>query len=572
MIWWLIQSAHAGQIGGTVSHLDAPLNNVRILAIDSRLDGYEVYSDSDGNFQFENLPDGPYRIVAIPSEDSSAVARVYPNAKDICDGEIRYAEDNPNAIDFNLPLGARLTGQLTYSDGRPVVNAPIVAEPVEEQGAAGAVPRLGLTRSDGSFEILGLENAQPSSLWRCIFEHETLPTQFLGRSYLEEEAISFDVHQQNSIDVGSHNVLEGVQISGQVSGLTSPIGITQVHVYSGSQVKTVQSNVSGFYSVAGLPPGEAIAWASPEGHATTYSPADDRPITFANVPNEGDILDDLHIQAPIAQQLNVILEDYEDGQPIVGASVMLYNDTKTVGKGAPVNEQGLAEFDQLHSGLYSIQFFAENDGYSNGTHVDDDGHEILTDVLPEQETPTITLMLSTTAQVSGVITDDHGTPVYGADVYATKGDETKRATSSRTGAYTLHGLETGDWSLSVQFSPYCSSDISYVTTYFQNTPNPNNIGKYTITTAEAETLDWTLPLDLDWDAMGDAWEERHGLDTAFDDSGEDPDGDGISNLEEYWYNTDPMESNAVKGACGCQQGQAANLLVFLLPILGFRRK
>ena len=57
--------------------------------------------------------------------------------------------------------------------------SPIVAEPVEERGAAGAVPRLALTRSDGSFENLGLENTQPSSLWRCIFEHETLPPNFL---------------------------------------------------------------------------------------------------------------------------------------------------------------------------------------------------------------------------------------------------------------------------------------------------------------------------------------------------------------------------------------------------------
>ena len=192
----------------------------------------------------------------------------------------------------------------------------------------------------------------------------------------------------------------------------------QVHVYSGSQVKTVQSNVSCFI-LSSTPPGEAIAWASPEGHATTYSPADDRPSHLLLMfQTKAIYLMTFKIQAPVAQQLNVILEDYENGQPIVGASVMLYNDTKTVGKGAPVNEQGLAEFDQLHSGLYSIQYFAENDGYSNGTHVDDDGHEILTDVLPEQETPTITLKLSTTARISGVITDDHGTPVYGADVYA----------------------------------------------------------------------------------------------------------------------------------------------------------
>ena len=572
MIWWLLSSAYAGQISGRVLHLGAPLANARVIALDSRLNGYEVSSNGDGTYVFNDIPDGPYRIVAIPRDPSSAVARVYPNAKDICDGEITNAEDNPTSIDFDLPLGAQLSGQLSYPDGQPVVNAPIVAEPVEDNGAEGAVPRLAMTRSDGTFEILGLENSEPMSLWRCVFESDLLPTQFIGQSYEEETALSFDVTNQSIVSVGSETVLEGVQISGQVTGTSSSVGNTQVHVYSGSQVKTVQSDEMGFYSVSGLPPGEAIAWASPEGHATTYSPSDDRPTTFVSVPNEGDAFDNLNIQAPQAQQLNVMLEDRESGQPILGASVMLYNDTKTVGKGAPVDETGLAEFDQLHPGLYSIQYYAENDGYSNGTHVDENGEEIMTELLPEADTQHLTLQLTTTAKLSGVITDNDGIPVYGADVYAINEDETRRATSSRTGEYTLYGLTNGNWAISVQFTPYCSNDISYVTTYYNNTPNPNNVDLYAISDGRSAELDWSLPLDLDWDAMGDAWETANGLDTSIDDSHEDPDGDGMSNLEEYWNDTNPMEADAVKSECGCQNGQAFLFPIILMPFVGFRRR
>jgi hypothetical protein len=41
------------------------------------------------------------------------------------------------------------------------------------------------------------------------------------------------------------------------------------------------------------------------------------------------------------------------------------------------------------------------------------------------------------------------------------------------------------------------------------------------------------PRDSDGDGMPDAWERRHHLDPARDDSAGDRDGDGYTNLEEY---------------------------------------
>jgi parallel beta-helix repeat protein len=46
-------------------------------------------------------------------------------------------------------------------------------------------------------------------------------------------------------------------------------------------------------------------------------------------------------------------------------------------------------------------------------------------------------------------------------------------------------------------------------------------------------------IDDDSDDMSDDWEAEHSLNTSIDDGSLDPDNDGLSNLEEFWANTDP---------------------------------
>ncbi len=68
------------------------------------------------------------------------------------------------------------------------------------------------------------------------------------------------------------------------------------------------------------------------------------------------------------------------------------------------------------------------------------------------------------------------------------------------------------------------------------------------------------PICVDWDADGmpDDWELAHGLDPAVNDALDDPDGDGLTNLQEFEHDTDPF--NADTDGDGIPDGQETGIL------------
>ncbi|MBW2059142.1 MAG: DUF2341 domain-containing protein [Deltaproteobacteria bacterium] len=79
---------------------------------------------------------------------------------------------------------------------------------------------------------------------------------------------------------------------------------------------------------------------------------------------------------------------------------------------------------------------------------------------------------------------------------------------------------------------YEDTDVTPGTLYFYRLEDVDVRG--------GRTVHGPICVDWDGDAMADDWELAHGLDPGFDDSGLDPDFDGLTSLDEYERGTDPF--------------------------------
>lgn len=568
----LAPSALAATLSGTVIGADgAPLAGVDVVAYDARLNYAAARTTSDGGFRIVGVPAGRYRLRALPADTDPHPDRFLPSEWDFCTSEPVAVgdEDEVAGLDFALPAGGRLVGTILGSDGAPLPGLEVLA--LGQSDRSGLVSRLGTTDETGRFEVTGLDSdpdlPEPYALY---FAADGWPRQYLGQSYRDDEAALFDVLVGEETDAGTSTALDGISVAGTVRGPDGPVASGTVYVYSASQVLSVAIEPDGTYFADGLPPGEVVPWAASDGLATTYYPDADRPGGRISALDEGTAVTDADLALPVESRLTITLAGEGDLSEL---SVLLYNDTYTVGRGAPVEEDGTVTIDALHPGTYFLFVYGSDLGYTDD-YARDEAGELLA-IVVDGETA-VTVAPAPGASFSGTVRDETGAPVYGAYVYATTadGEDTEVAVTDADGVYALPGLVGGDFVLRASYAHYCPADAGWTTTWWPDARIEEDALPTSLAAGEARTeVDFTLARDDDHDGMGDAWERENGLDPARDDAAEDADGDGYVNVEEWALGTDPTGGGASPGGdCGSGCGSGAAALALVLPLALRRRR
>lgn len=583
--------ARAGDIRGVVENARGEaMVDTAVQVFDQHLRGGEVRTDRTGAFAFEDLPEGRYRLRAVPELSQDEVWRFHPQAPEFCEATVFdiVAVEDPDStgtgstsdhlgITLTLPFGGRMTGVVTDEDGLPVPGATVWA--VSPQDETASRVRADFTDDAGVFELRGLDVAAGLSTWAIGATSPSHPEQYLGGVYDEVDGTAFAPEGATNsapgpvLDTGSHALLSGITVSGEVRSEDTPVTEGTVHVYAGGQVRSVSLDESGRYEAIGLPPGDVLPWVSAPGVALTYWPLHDRPTEFASAPEEGLLLEGMDITAPPESTLFLRLVDEETGAPINDISALIYNDTQTVGLGGGTDDSGTVFLDGLWGGAWYVYVWAADMGFVDGFLTEDDGEDLLLELEAETENQEVELAVPRAAVVSGTVVDEAGEPIDNAAVVLLRADGTGEAgRSEEDGRFTIGGLPGDTFQLWAEYSPYCPQDPSYVTAYWGDTVNPDWQEWIEIPPAERiEGIELVLEIDADQDQMGDTWEREHGLDPERDDSREDPDGDEYINLEEYRMGTDPQDGTPALG-CSCSDGSAGLLLLLPVPLALRRRR
>ncbi|MFN7145663.1 MAG: carboxypeptidase regulatory-like domain-containing protein, partial [Myxococcota bacterium] len=451
----LLSTTWAASLSGTVTTVDGtPIPSVDVVAYDTRLNYASARTTSDGAYAVGMLPPGRYRVRALPPDTDPRVDRFLPDAWDFCDADvIEVAEgDVLDGLDIALPEGGRLTGRVLSAAGEPVPSAQVLALGMSDRAAL--VSRSARADADGAFEIVGLDSEPGASEPYAVYVGVTgWPRQYLAPAYDEEGAAWFDVAVGDTTDLGDQPLLDGISVAGTVTGPDGPVASGTAYVYSSSQVLSVSIGADGTYLADGLPPGEVITWAASDGLATTYWPDVDRPGERIDALEEGTALTGADLSLPDESTLTVQLVGEGD---LSAASVLLYNDTLTVGRGGSLAADGTTTIGALHPGTYYLFVYGADVGF-----VDDyvrDGADVRP-VVVEGATE-LTVEMPVGASFSGTVRGDDGEPVYGAYVYATslvEGD-TVVAVTDADGAYRIDGLPGGDFTLRASYAHYCPND------------------------------------------------------------------------------------------------------------------
>jgi hypothetical protein len=552
MIGWWVALAFGTTLAGRVSDgFGDPVEGAMIVAYDVKFAYEYTFTDAEGAWRIADLPDRAWRVRALPPMSVDRVETWYPGALAVCLAQPIPAGEHED-LRLELVIGGRVSGRVVDADGAPVAG---VLATLESTGVGGVQEREATTDADGRYTIVGVPSPALGP-WRVRLDPPVGPDQYVGGVVDPDEAATFAPSSGVVDDAGVHALIGGASLGGAVAGPDGPVTSGTLRLYAGQS--TVDLPISeGRWRADGVSPGDVTFWAISPGLATTFWPAADRPPAERLVVEDGEERLDLDLRLPAAAAFTGALRGPGD---LSGVGLVLYNDDETIGLSAAASSDGAFSIDGLYPGRYSISVFGAEEGFASGRI-----GGITAPATFEAPDEDVELRLVRAAEISGRITDaETGAPIYGASVIAESLlGRRVGATTDADGAYRLTGLSADAWLVRAEFAAPCPSDPDWVAVSYPGVVDPDLAGRMFLSPGDDARFDAALLADTDHDGMSDTWEGTYRLDPLLADELEDPDGDGYSNLEEFYLGSDPRAA-VTHGCAGVPDGQWGALIVLAL--------
>ncbi len=447
--------AQAGSIAGTVTNaLSTPIAGASLMAcpVVGGLCG-SATSAGDGTYVITGLAPGSH----IVSAQASGYAPTYYN------GTYNYSAatlvtvtsgSTTPGINFALAPAGSIAGTVTNALGTPIAGVTVSANPSSCCGSGGSTTTAG----DGTYVITGLA---PGNYTMQAQASGYAPTYYNG---------TYDYGAATPVTVASGTTTPGVNFAlaqaGSISGtVTNAIGTP----IAGAIVSASRTACCGYgyttaagdgtYAITGLAPGSYKVQAQAPGYAPTYynGTYDYSAATLVAVASGATTPGINFALAPAGSITGTVTNAF--GTPIAGADVSANSSTCCGGGSATTAVDGTYTVTGLTPGSYTVQ--AQASGYAptyyNGTY--DYSAATPVTVTSGTTTPGINFALAQAGRIAGNVTNALGTPIAGANVWASAsgccgGGST---TTAADGTYLMTNLVPASYVVQAQASGYAST-------------------------------------------------------------------------------------------------------------------
>ncbi len=479
--WFALMSlplaCHAAELSGRITAADGitPLQGIEVQARFEENAWYGDFTDSNGEYQFSNLPAGSYRIRIEDNNLNTYLPEWYDNVMDYASATpIVLAEpDVEIGVNASLVEGGRLIGTVTADiGGAPLPNIRVaafryIADPTYSYWQE-VKSRVSL--GDGSYNLGGLGDGT----YRLRFSDD-------AGNYAPEHhdnAIEFDNASSISVTAGgtvstNASLASASRIQGTVTDEGGSNQLEGVYVYayrnngSGSwnYVNLTTTLADGSYDLKGLTAGDhRLEFYDPTGlHQREYY--DDK--TDFNSANAISIATGVTLTgydaslAGAGRIEGTITDGSGTGIPNVDVAAYRYNTTffywESVGYGY-TDGSGNYSVGGLASGTYRVGAYDNSGTYEEKFHADSPAVDSADDVPVTEGSTTsgIDIMMEEfiSGSISGTITDSGGNLLIGIEVTLFRyntieeyWEELGNTTTDGSGNYRYENAEVGTYRL-----------------------------------------------------------------------------------------------------------------------------